>query len=82
MHWHIDYLRDCADTVTPIPIRTSRRIECDLASALGAFLQSGPPGFGASDCDCPGHLFHAEQNPFHLPRFHGVLQAYRMRTPS
>ncbi len=81
MHWHIDYLRECADNVTPIPIRTSKRIECDLASDLGAFLAPGPPGFGSSDCDCPGHLFHTERSPFHLPRFHDVLQTHRMRTP-
>jgi sugar fermentation stimulation protein A len=33
-HWHIDRLRDVADEVTALPIRSSQRLECDLARRL------------------------------------------------
>ena len=80
-HWHIDYLRDAADTVIPLPIRSSRREECDLAAAVGGLLEPGPVGFGCSDCSCPTHLFRGAGDPLASPAFHELLQRYRMRPP-
>jgi sugar fermentation stimulation protein A len=77
-HWHIDYLRAVASEVTAIPIRSSRRLECGLAQALDGLMDRGPLGFGCSDCPCPVHLFHPQDNPLHDREFHQVLQAHRM----
>jgi len=81
LHWHIDYLRNEAAEVIPLPIRSSLRQECDVARVLADVLQSGPAGFGSSDCNCPTHLFHNAENPLALPLFHEVLQQFRMRHP-
>ncbi len=77
-HWHIDYLRAVASEVTAMPIRSSRRQECELARDLDALLERGPRGFGCSDCDCPVHLYWSRDNPLHEKRFHRLIQAYRM----
>jgi len=77
-HWHIDHLRAVASEVTAVPIRASRRLECDLARDLDVLLDRGPAGFGCSDCDCPVHLYYAPDTPLHQPAFHRLLQRYRM----
>jgi len=82
LRWHLDYLRQEADSVTPVPIRSSQRLECEIARAMASLLESGPEGFGASDCDCPTHLFWHPTNPLQSPPFHGVLQRFRMRPPT
>jgi sugar fermentation stimulation protein A len=81
LHWHIDYLRQVADECVVLPIRSSERLECDLAASVGRVLGSGPTGFGASDCDCPTHLFHCDSDPLDHRPFHAVLESYRMRHP-
>lgn len=81
MHWHIDYLRKEAAECIALPIRTSERIECELAKALSQALAAGPKGFGSSDCSCETHLFYSIHHPLHLPAFHEVLQRFRMRPP-
>ncbi|MDY6953202.1 MAG: DNA/RNA nuclease SfsA [Thermodesulfobacteriota bacterium] len=80
-HWHIDYLTEKAEGVTPIPVRSSQRLECDMAKALSAIMESGPAGFGSSDCKCPTHLFWSPENPLHTETFHRMLQSFRMREP-
>ena len=81
-HWHIDYLRDVAAEVVPLPIRSSLRQECDLAAAVGRLYPATMPRFGASDCSCPGHLFAAGNTaPLDNPAFHLLLQQYRMPQP-
>jgi endonuclease-3 len=52
-HWHVDYLlvHDAA-TVDDVVTTPERDVECAVARRL----PSGPTGFGASDCDCDGHL--------------------------
>ncbi len=82
MHWHIDYLREHVDKVVPVPIRSSRREECNVARAFSELFAPGPPGFGSSDCDCHSHLFHHEIDPLHDRRFHRILQRFRMRHPT
>jgi len=81
-HWHIDHLRQAADGVVALPIRSSRREECELARAVAALLEPGPRGFGCSDCACATHLFWSPADPLVSPAFHGLLQRFRMRPPS
>ena len=78
MHWHIDHLREHADFVAGIPIRTSRDIECSLARELGAIADWKIPGFGSSDCSCATHLFAMSDDPIHRPDFIKLLLAFRM----
>ncbi|MDY6988373.1 MAG: DNA/RNA nuclease SfsA [Thermodesulfobacteriota bacterium] len=80
-HWHIDYLTEKADSVTPIPVRSSQRLECDMAKALSTLMDEGPARFGSSDCQCPTHLFWSPENPLHSETFHRMLQSFRMRCP-
>lgn len=80
-HWHIDYLRQVADKVVPVPIRSSARLECEIARALSGILTPGSEGFGCSDCECPTHLFRSASPPLHSSAFHAFLQAFRMRSP-
>jgi sugar fermentation stimulation protein A len=81
LHWHIDYLRQHADIVEIVPIRSSRREECDVAAAFSRILTHGPTGFGSSDCDCPTHLLYSEVNPLTTRAFHDTLESFRMRWP-
>jgi sugar fermentation stimulation protein A len=76
--WHIDYLRDQADKCTAIPIRASRPLEHDIAAALKGISDWSVPGFGASDCRCPMHLFGMKDHPLRIPRFIEVLQHFRI----
>ena len=79
--WHVDYLRREADGFLALPIRSSRREECDVARALSAVLNYGPVGFGSSDCRCKTHLFWIGKNPLDVSAFHTVLQRFRMAQP-
>ena len=81
LHWHVDYLRAAASEVIALPIRSSMRIECDLARAIESVSTSSCSGFGSSDCTCPSHLFAMSGNPLHNRHFHSVLQRFRMRHP-
>jgi Uri superfamily endonuclease len=58
--WHIDYLREVATVegiwVLPGPERLECRVAADLLGIPSA--QSGPRGFGSSDCHCRTHLVH------------------------
>lgn len=58
VHWHIDYLTALIPVVDVWTFPGGERRECLLNRLLlsvpGASL--GAPGFGSSDCRCPGHL--------------------------
>ena len=82
MHWHVDYLRQAADAVVPVPVRSSRRLECELSGGLEAIMGAGVPGFGSSDCECRSHLFHSDAAPLDRRDFHELLQRYRMPRPA
>ncbi len=82
MHWHIDPLRAVSDEVTALPLRSSSRLECNIASELAEAFVRGPEGFGSSDCKCPRHLFFSRQRPLDLRKFHEILQKFRMRPPT
>jgi Uri superfamily endonuclease len=60
--WHIDWLlASGAIPLTAIWTKSSEKIECQLSEALikSPVFESGPKGFGASDCrrSCGTHLF-------------------------
>ena len=57
-HWHIDYLLERASVSRVIMAESGERLECRLAARLGGRFEA-VPGFGSSDCRCPGHLFFA-----------------------
>jgi len=77
-HWHIDFLRDRADSCTALPVRTSENLEHDLAEALGRLADWSIPRFGSSDCKCPTHLFGFKENPIRDPRFIDLLLRFRI----
>ncbi|MBW2311193.1 MAG: DNA/RNA nuclease SfsA [Deltaproteobacteria bacterium] len=81
LHWHIDYLTAHTGEMIPLPIRSSRRDECEIAKALLSIMQMGPSGFGSSDCPCQTHLFFSDTNPLHIRAFHDVLKGFRMTHP-
>jgi sugar fermentation stimulation protein A len=81
LHWHVDHLRQHASEVIPLPIRSSKRLECELAEAFSRQLQPVAPGFGSSDCRCNTHLLGHNSDPLQDPEFHELLQQYRMAKP-
>lgn len=76
--WHIDFLRDHADQCVALPIRSRDRLECAIARSLHDIAQRRVPGFGASDCSCPTHLFAMDENPQNNRKFIEMLLHFRM----
>ena len=76
--WHIDYLREETEFVAALPIRSSEYLECLLAEQLRSIADWDIPGFGASDCTCPGHLSGMKEDPLRSPAFIELLQYFRM----
>lgn len=63
LHWHVDYLR-AETTLEVVWFVKALRLEHRWAAALAASPRLQPvPGFGASDCRCPTHLFHTRRRP-------------------
>ncbi|MDA8126675.1 MAG: DNA/RNA nuclease SfsA [Deltaproteobacteria bacterium] len=77
-HWHIDYLKVHADRRVAIPIRSSAPLEHALAQAVRAIADDTVEAFGASDCDCPGHLFRFSENPLQKQPFIDLLLQFRI----
>lgn len=78
LHWHIDHLRARSEFLAALPVRSSARLECDLADALSAIAQDAVPGFGCSDCSCASHLFRMDSDPLSSRHFINLLQYYRI----
>ncbi len=76
--WHIDYLREAADSCSAIPIRSSADLEHELAAGLGVIADRRIPGFGSSDCRCLTHLFGMSDHPLKNRQFIDLLLHYRM----
>ncbi len=74
----IDFLRDSADFTSALAIRSSDRLECEIADSLSKIAQWSVRGFGSSDCTCGTHLFGFTNNPINLPSFQKLLQYFRM----
>jgi sugar fermentation stimulation protein A len=77
-HWHIDELRAVAEFHSALAIRSSARLECDIAKALLRIAHWRIPGFGSTDCGCDTHLFGMSIDPLHSEEFHQLLQYFRM----
>jgi sugar fermentation stimulation protein A len=62
--WHIDYLLAWAK-VTAVRRHPPAASECALSRAVGALPGSRAVarGFGSSDCGCPTHLYHLQDDP-------------------
>jgi len=57
-HWHTDYLLGADETeLSTVETFPDHDLECDLATALAEAGCSRIDSFGASDCDCPSHLW-------------------------
>jgi len=56
--WHIDYLFPAAIPLGAFVFASKPPSECDIALRLSrrANVRRIIPGFGSSDCRCPGHL--------------------------
>lgn len=65
LHWHIDYLRAAVEVVAVWYRPGRERLECAWAAVLAELpgVKRYAPGFGASDCRCPGHLLYAAVPP-------------------
>lgn len=76
-HWHIDFLLPFLENLQVFPIRSSERLECAIAEALGSIAPS-IPSFGASDCSCVSHLFYLPSPPLQNGAFVDILLHFRM----
>jgi sugar fermentation stimulation protein A len=77
-HWHIDELRAVAEFHSVLAIRSSARLECEIARAFSGIAEWNIPGFGCTDCSCDTHLFGFENNPAQSEKFQKLLQYFRM----
>jgi sugar fermentation stimulation protein A len=76
--WHIDYLREEADTCIPIPVRSSAPLQCCMAKRLGEIADWSVSDFGSSDCQCDTHLFGMQAHPLENVRFIEMIQHFRI----
>jgi sugar fermentation stimulation protein A len=77
-HWHIDELRAVTEFHSVLAIRSSERLECQVAKAMSEIAEWSVPGFGCTDCSCHSHLFGMSGDPLHSEKFHKLLQYFRM----
>ncbi len=77
-HWHIDFLLRRASVTGVIMAETDRKVECALARALSRDFDH-VPGFGASDCSCPAHLFRASDEGRLEPAVLAALNSLSLR---
>ncbi len=77
-HWHIDELRAVAEFHSTLAIRSSDRLECEIAKAMSKITEWSVLGFGSTDCSCKTHLFAMPGNPLESENFHELLQYFRM----
>jgi sugar fermentation stimulation protein A len=61
LRWHIDYLSVEAEMLGAMIAPGPKTRECELAGHLSELFTVAIPGFGSSDCYCPGHLFYSRQ---------------------
>ena len=78
IHWHLDWLRPHTRFLETLAIRSSDRLECELARAIDGIASWSIPGFGCSDCGCRSHLFGMPEDPLCRESFHDLLAWYRM----
>ena len=77
-HWHIDELRGITEFHSVLAIRSSDRLECEIARAMSDIAEWSIPKFGSTDCACPTHLFGMTGDPLQSKNFHHWVQYFRM----
>jgi len=77
-HWHIDELRAIAEFHSVLAIRSSDRLECEIAKAMSKITEWSVPEFGSTDCSCKTHLFGMANDPIQSEDFQKLLQYFRM----
>jgi sugar fermentation stimulation protein A len=77
-HWYIDELREVANFHSILAIRSSDRLECEIANALSGVAEWSVPKFGSTDCSCESHLFGMSSDPLKSESFEKLLQYFRM----
>jgi sugar fermentation stimulation protein A len=77
-HWHIDELRAVSEFHSVLAIRSSDRLECEIARAMSKITEWSVPGFGSTDCSCDSHLFGMSEDPLPSEDFYKLLQYFRM----
>lgn len=75
---HVDCLRNGADGIRALPVRSCESLECTLAGTLGTLSEWSVPGFGCADCACESHLFAMKGDPERDEGFVGLLQHFRI----
>lgn len=65
LRWHIDYLLEVAEVIQVYTWPGAREMECMLGEKMRTFpaARIPVPGFGASDCNCLGHLLYFNYRP-------------------
>jgi Uri superfamily endonuclease len=58
--WHIDRLLALGQLEAALFIHTQEPVECHLAQRVSRVAALAVPGFGSTDCRCPGHLFRLD----------------------
>jgi len=80
-HWHIDELRAVAEFHSVLAIRSSQRLECEVAKGMSEIAEWSVPRFGSTDCSCDTHLFGTSSDPIQSEDFQKLLQYFRMDRP-
>jgi sugar fermentation stimulation protein A len=80
-HWHIDELRAVAEFHSVLAIRSSERLECEVAKGMSEIAEWSVPRFGSTDCSCDTHLFGTSSDPIQSEDFQKLLQYFRMDRP-
>ncbi len=80
-HWHIDELRAVAEFHSVLAIRSSERLECEVAKGMSEIAEGCVPRFGSTDCSCDTHLFGPSSDPIQSEDFQKLLQYFRMDRP-
>lgn len=80
-HWHIDELRAVAEFHSVLAIRSSERLECEVAKGMSKIAEWSVPRFGSTDCSCDTHLFGTSNDPIQSEDFQKLLQYFRMDRP-
>jgi sugar fermentation stimulation protein A len=77
-HWHIDELRVVAQFHSVVAIRSSDKLECEIAKTMSKITEWSVAGFGSTDCSCESHLYGMSADPLHSEDFQKLLQYFRI----
>ncbi|MCX8056659.1 MAG: DNA/RNA nuclease SfsA [Ignavibacteria bacterium] len=78
LHWHIDYLLTKTKIHKTLEIRSSDKIECELANELKIISDGFVKNFGSSDCKCSSHLFYFHDDPIQRKDFIDLILHFRI----